>query len=808
MVRKLVVLLSSTVFFSSQITANTDDVIEFLPGKNKLSLGYLKGRFKNSMSNNNEYQKCVLGRGSYPITALEYSLELTPIKENRKIINGLLANQFSGSLSSALSTGLFSFTKNYLTDKEQSKYCANSKPSLDWKDFLFCKGYTLEEIFLNGYYGDFNGDNLGDVIYQINHKFTSYSLLVFYGTNKTVNTVKKNHGSNHLTQECSKRLNQIEKGEYPYAKAIETIDGVSLKNVTIQVQDRNKDGRDDLLITRPGAPDLIAFAAEDGSFPKAEVDTGIGKYNGPSLYKSRFCNRALLTQHPDENPSTVLFDDICRTAYVSPPATGTTEVTALTPDPDNAAFCPKLASVQTNQTELLKELGQANTKFKTIMGSLPHDTQLMTYATTREQAFNDLLAAEQAEAAVRKTVLSQRRTIGQLELDVEDCALLGTDCNTAQHQLNAAQQALTQLLTELDAAVEARLVKQQVYDQAFDAYGEALDNYLTVDTELAALIEEFKALQDKELALYREFAGLEGATAQIQYQWDWAEQVNRYQALNQSLKMQWQPLPVTGAKILAELQEKPETPLGDKAITLPAVLYTSIDDPAANVKINGYETALMPKGDAVITSTLRKEPSNPISLPSKINGTVGLSLAGYCPFAPSANQPQPIENLAAHLTPHIQYEYEEQIKRGYTAKYKLDTFVKTIVRTKKKKKWFKKKKKTYIERKVITSDWFNIQFDASSGEYTYSPAEQDQITREVKSDLVRRVNTAIGALYADNSQCQQNKDCSYGYWLGQLTGNNDDTKAIQQFKQGNSKWVEEVVYGIRYRPKTGWVGFR
>ncbi|NYZ69243.1 hypothetical protein H0A36_24805, partial [Endozoicomonas sp. SM1973] len=236
--------------------------------------------------------------------------------------------------------------------------------------------------------------------------------------------------------------------------------------------------------------------------------------------------------------------------------------------------------------------------------------------------------------------------------------------------------------------------------------------------------------------------------------------------------------------------------------------YTSINQQNNDVQINGYETTLMPKGDTVITSTLRKAPSTPISLPSKINGTIGLSLAGYCPFAPSANQPQPVENLAAHLTPHIQYEYEEQIKRGYTAKYKLDTFVKTIVRTKKKKKWFKKKKKTYIERKVITKDWFDINFDATSGEYAYSPAEQDQITREVKSDLVRRVNTAIGALYADNSQCQQNKDCSYGYWLGQLTGNNDDTKAIQQFKQGNSKWVEEVVYGIRYRPKTGWVGFR
>ncbi|NYZ69898.1 hypothetical protein H0A36_28190, partial [Endozoicomonas sp. SM1973] len=539
--------------------------------------------------------------------------------------------------------------------------------------------------YLRPYYGDFNADGSSD-------------LLVVFG---------KHNVRDKLLVVLSQTLNSNKFYEIPLgvlnSKKVKitnfkifisnTIKGLYDANITIQ--DRNKDGRDDLLITRPGAPDLIAFAAEDGSFPKAEVDTGIGKYNGPSLYKSRFCNRALLTQHPNENPSTVLFDDVCRTAYVSPPATGTTEVTALTPNLNNAAFCPKLATAQTDQTALLKELGQANAKFKTIMGSLSHDTQLVAYATKREQAFNDLLATEQAEAAVRKTVLSQRRTIGQLELDVEDCALLGTDCNTSKSDLTAAQQTLTQLLTELDAAVEARLVKQKLYDQAYDAYGEALDNYLTVDTELAALIEEFKVLQDKELALYREFAGLEGATAQIHYQWDWAEQVNRYKQLNQSLKMQWQPLPVTGAKILAELQEKSETPLGDKAITLPAVLYTSINQ-QNDVQINGYETALMPKGDAIITSTLRKEPSNSISLPSKINGTIGLSLAGYCPFAPSANQPQPVENLAAHLTPHIQYEYEEQIKRGYTAKYKLDTFVKTIVRTKKKKKWFKKKKKTYI----------------------------------------------------------------------------------------------------------------
>ncbi|WP_163834558.1 hypothetical protein [Spartinivicinus ruber] len=806
MVRKLVVLLSLSLFYSQITVSGTNHIIDYKPSKINI---YEK--HKTSYWHTPILAPIYLNNGSCEkrINYFESSSKVF-ITQSTRNFDYVITTTSIGTKKNNVFNGFYQF---YIFDNHKS-YRKNLK---EWKLHDIgvkrnqrCRGDISDIKKKPGrtYYSDFNNDGLTDLLYLTKNKAFHQKALIFYGRElDNLNLKKHVNGHSFLTSGHLHRKEVEKNNQGPKVLDISHFTG-DWSNVTITILDRNKDGFKDLLITRPNAPDLIAFTGSNGYFSKTEVDTGIGKYNGPSLYKSRFCNRALLTQHPDENPSTVLFDDICRTAYVSPPATGTTEVTALTPATDNAAFCPKLTATQTEQTELLKELGQANTKFKTIMGSLLHDTQLMTYATTREQAFNDLLAAEQAEAAVRKTVLSQRRTIGQLELDVEDCALLGTDCNTAQHQLNAAQQALTQLLTELDAAVEARLVKQQLYDQAFDAYGEALDAYLTVDTELAALFEEFKALQDKELALYREFAGLEGATAQIQYQWDWAEQVNRYKQLNQLLKMQWQPLPVTGTKILAELQEKPETPLGDKAITLPAVLYTSIDDQAANVKINGYETTLMPKGDTVITSTLRKGPSNTINLPSKINGTIGLSLAGYCPFAPSANQPQPVENLAAHLTPHIQYEYEEQIKRGYTAKYKLDTFVKTIVRTEKKRKWFKKKKKTYIVRKFITSDWFNIQFDATSGEYAYSPAEQDQITREVKSDLVRRVNTAIGALYADNSQCQQNKDCSYGYWLGQLTGNNDDTKAIQQFKQGNSKWVEEVVYGIRYRPKTGWVGFR
>ncbi|NYZ69905.1 hypothetical protein H0A36_28225, partial [Endozoicomonas sp. SM1973] len=199
-------------------------------------------------------------------------------------------------------------------------------------------------------FGDFNGDEFQDMLFKPQHSALKNKIYVF--NSFKVNNLK-------YTEIVPSKAWFVPVPKFTYFHDISSIVPSGWQNANITIQDRNKDGRDDLLITRPGAPDLIAFAAPDGSFPKAEVDTGIGKYNGPSLYKSRFCNRALLTQHPEQNPSTVLFDDVCRTAYVSPPATGTTEVTALTPNPDNAAFCPKLATAQTNQTELLKELGQA-----------------------------------------------------------------------------------------------------------------------------------------------------------------------------------------------------------------------------------------------------------------------------------------------------------------------------------------------------------------------------------------------------------------------------------------------------------------
>ncbi|NYZ70033.1 hypothetical protein H0A36_28880, partial [Endozoicomonas sp. SM1973] len=323
MLRKLVVLFSATLFFSSQIIANTDDVIEFLPGNQKFTSSYFKGRMKDPLSSLSAYEECVLGlkesgmlsMGVRPYTIVSYDLELLPVKEKRFRIGEILN---SNSRITPLAH-LFKVTRNYMTEKEHKELYPNTPE-------LFCDGYTFEQSNSEGFFGDFNNDGLGDVIYQIKYDYSPYSLLIFYGTQSEIKT------TNLLG------VGPAKYGKYPFAKALETIDGISLKNVTIKVQDRNKDGRDDLLITRPGAPDLIAFAAPDGSFPKAEVDTGIGKYNGPSLDKSRFCNRALLTQHPDENPSTVLFDDVCRTAYVSPPATGTTEVTTLTPDPDNATF--------------------------------------------------------------------------------------------------------------------------------------------------------------------------------------------------------------------------------------------------------------------------------------------------------------------------------------------------------------------------------------------------------------------------------------------------------------------------------------
>ncbi|MBU2713322.1 hypothetical protein [Zooshikella harenae] len=642
--------------------------------------------------------------------------------------------------------------------------------------------WSQNQSKITAYYADFNADDYGDVL--LTSPAFPQNPVILLGT-----------------------------ANEPLPKAIILDDfvkqrGLDLVNAKVFIQDRNKDGRDDLIIKKAGSPDIIAFAEPNGSFLKADVDTGIGKYQGPSQFRSQFCNRSLLTKHP-ENPSSVQYDDICKTAYVTPPQSGSTQLEELIPIDNSANICPVLTRTVQEKNTIIEQLSSLTRRYKDIVSSLDNELSLQSLVSAKSHAYKALQVAIKTEYKANLDLLAAKRLYAEYHYQWESCKSISGNCVNEQTLLNKQKSIVKELTLTLDQSVKHRQEMQFVYDQAVINYENQLILLVELDQQLNHLLSEYYVLAEKELAVFKEYSQLDGATAKIRYSLDWDKQLQKYKDLNNSLGVSFKATPLTDVKIIASLpKQRQETPIGDHDISLPNVLYTAIDKD----NLLGYEPSLMPSGEGVLNQTIKRSPSSSVKVPDHINATIGLSMSGYClSYAPNSPYPQNLQSLGAHVAPSLQYEFEEEVKRSYIAKYNLYKYIQTIVKTKKKKRWFKKKKKTYIIRKVITKDWFNISFDSNRPEYSFTLAEQDAITQQVKANLIHRANNMIGVMYGTpSSSCnlKLSEDCLAGYWLGQQDGPDGDSKAIAHFKAGNNQWVSEKVFGIRYLTQSKWMSFK
>ncbi|MGI0116192.1 hypothetical protein [Zooshikella sp. RANM57] len=655
-------------------------------------------------------------------------------------------------------------------------------PWLDYPPKAGLHGVRLNDDNLSKkIYGDFNGDGYGDAIYISNF----YAFVMYAKPNSQVPSIKS---LNHL------KVNG----------------GIDLFKAYIQVQDRNRDGKDDLIIRLPGRSPLVAFADDAGNFPRAELDVDIGIYNGPSVSPSKFCKKGFAIEHPAGTSSQVYFDDVCQTAYVSPPVLGTTKVQKLIPSA-NASMCQKLEQAQESTNSLTKALVDLVKRYNTSISSLDVTTALELFAKRLLDADNLLQVAQQYEDEAKLAWENKLREQVLAELDLDECVMKVEppqlpDCK----QQSAALAQLSDLIKTLEVKYNylgnARLSARKQYDIALADYLEKLGTLVDSDHDLSALVTKYDEIQDKELNLYKEFAALEGGYAQIDYQLNWGKILEQYRQRNNRLGVSWQKLPLTGLELVSSVNDQDiETTVADRNLTLPAVLFSELQGNIAN-----YQAKDLTGGDKAIKEHIAKTPAAHVNAAENYSGKVGLSLAGYCPYSESQAHPADKQRLAAHLIPYVKYDYEVQARRGYVARYNLYELISTTVKVKKKRKWFKKKKKVTIIRHVKTLDWSKVDFSQNTGEFAYTPLQQQQIREEVRNRLMTLASNKIGILYGQpGAQCTKETmdDCSAGFWLGQQSGPNGDSKAIANFKTKNNTWVTERVYGIGYITREGWVNF-
>ncbi|RDH44852.1 hypothetical protein [Zooshikella ganghwensis] len=848
-------------FSSIALSANDsgDELVEFYPGSHKMwfETAYPKGHpcaYTNPRRPNRAFKLELPDEESWHYLSININTKNGVIKstyaDGKDVVNDKISHFDTGWI-----------VKGKLDLKKVANYHKQKMVGYSFDNHkLFGDACFLlprrDDIDLKIKYADFNGDDIGDMIFFVDdplykHKLSprvvlgrekidwnlfgaywskpiNYYPFFFSQVNRFIVTVPTLHtqrfipellhiyGMSYTESEISTikpLFHNYQFDFYPIKKLLVFSElNIDYKTANFEVTDRNKDGRDDLIIKQPGKPDLISFAEPDGTFLKAEIDTGLGKYQGPSRHQSQFCNRELLTQHPEQNPSSIHYDDICRTAYVTPPQTGSTTLEQLIPAENTASVCPVLVNTVKAKQQVVSQLGDLTARYKTIVGSLDEAQSLRALVAAKTAAYQALQSAYTEEYKAHTAWLKAKREYAQLDYQWEICLALannvGSSCPNEQQLLTTQQAKLDQLATALDQTVTRRREKQAAYDEAINAYEAQLVALVELDQQLNNVLSQYYELANKELAVFKEYAQLDGATAKVRYNLNWQNQLQQYQALNDKLDVTFKPMPLSDVKVIATLpRQQRETPIGDVDISLPNVLYTKVDDS----NLLGYESALMPNGEGTINQTVQRYPSETVNAPEHINSTIGLSMSGYClSYAPNSPYPQDAQKLAAHVAPSLSYEFEEEVRRGYVAKYNLYKFIQTIVQTKKKKRWFKKKKKTYIIRRVITKDWFNIQFDSSTPEYTFSIAEQDAITQQVKANLIHRANNQIGVMYgyaSKHCQFKENEDCLAGYWLGQADGPDGDTKAIAHFKAGNNQWVAEKVFGIRYLKQLRWMQF-
>ncbi|MGE5784052.1 MAG: hypothetical protein ACM3ZE_05655, partial [Myxococcales bacterium] len=132
-----------------------------------------------------------------------------------------------------------------------------------------------------------------------------------------------------------------------------------------------------------------------------------------------------------------------------------------------------------------------------------------------------------------------------------------------------------------------------------------------------------------------------------------------------------------------------------------------------------------------------------------------------------------------------------------------------------------------------SSDWFKIEFDASSAGFTYTAAEQDRITAEVKGQLQERALLMIARQMnympsdgkappvppraptgAGLAASYLMRGCGYWSWclggsfvLGVLDSIFGSSSAVSEFKKSNSAWVTEQIRGIAFMEQTGGIGY-
>lgn len=540
------------------------------------------------------------------------------------------------------------------------------------------------------------------------------------------------------------------------------------------------------------------------------------------------CSRRVI--HPPQGTG-VHFDEDCSTTYIKPPTTGVAEVGALSQNL-NLNFCPALVRIGDTTDRVLDSTELIADQLVLMIESfapLAEDLEAAQLRSAEARAERELSDEVLFDAEGQAEDL--RDALRGAQDAYNDCVLFdgASACGSFELAVGEAREEFREFLatTLRPAQSAARVAARDVrvataHETAISSrYGEGLE-------PLLALQQRLFDLNTSMFDVYTDYAPLEGATGQLVYSVPWDTLLTDYQALNPRLNLQ--PLPIKDAVFTAVAKFRPSV-----SSSLPAVLEASLPGARARGPLR------LPTGLGAIRLGTEAPVSGlserTIGFGTSLSGQVILSLLGACPYFPQGVDTSPgaqseidLDQLSANMVANVEYSYELKARRGYTATYNLSSWASRIEKKVKKGGFLSSKSIHEVVTDQDSSDWFDIEFDQTSGQFGYSPAEQTRLQTEVQGQLTERALKLIavqdGTLSGAPSSATLtptgagaaagylSRGCGFwvwcrvgGFFLGTLDSLFGRSTALSTFKKNNEATVTDRVSQVTVIDASGSITF-
>jgi hypothetical protein len=523
--------------------------------------------------------------------------------------------------------------------------------------------------------------------------------------------------------------------------------------------------------------------------------------------------------HP-ENSTGVLFDEDCSTVFILPPETGRASLAALARNAGNLQFCP--AVLQAGDTALALANSAKITAER--INRMVADYEPVKEELSRISAEAAIAESDVKEISSKLELAEEHKSealadVSRVQGELDSCEILTPGrCGSQAQELQQVKQAYVTAKREVDALKGEKITATGKLDRLKAKKKEVDEEYSAALDKMTDLLIRLGEINQRIENLYATWSPMEGATAQLVYSIEWAKLVTAYRTANQPAVdrgLQFQPVTIVDGQFFATSK----VPTTNDVTNRPAVLSSIVPgaQPYGLNHLDGGDVVIHPS-DTDESNAASKPPLNQSMLGGglhSVSGQVILSLNGVCQFFPqgmdSPDRDQiDASELAAHLIVNAQLAYDVKVRRKYKATFNLKNLVESIEKKSEAKKWFFQSEDVH---ELVTSNdhksWFDISFDVDAADFSFTSEEQQQITKEVKADLVARALKNISAVTSkapalpdlgktgyeqqDKLKCPNWYCQGFNYALGAANGFFGKKEAVSKFKESNSAWVSDQV---------------